>query len=108
MTHAIDLVIFAILTLAGLVMDFIGLVDGFLASLMTSAGIPPNAQIILLVVAAVLLIIMALRALGGIFGALIIVLLVLLLMHRSFPKMEVPQAHLPAGLNIPGQIRPSI
>jgi hypothetical protein len=108
MTHAINLIIFAILTLAALVMDFIGIVDGFLASLMNSAGIPPNAQIILLVVAAVFLVILALRALGGIFGALIIVLLVLLLMHRSFPKMEIPQAHLPAGLNIPGQMHPSI
>jgi hypothetical protein len=107
-THAIDLVIFAILTLAGLVMSFIGLVDGYLAALMNSVGIPPNAQIILLIVAAVVLTVAALRALGGIFGALIIVLLVLLLMHQSFPKMEIPQAHLPAGLNIPGQMHPSI
>jgi hypothetical protein len=107
-THAIDLVIFSILTLAGLVMGFIGFVDSFLAALMSSVGIPPNAQIILLVVAAALLMIAALRALGGIFGALIIVLLVLLLMHQSFPKLEVPQAHLPAGLNIPGQLHPSI
>jgi hypothetical protein len=107
-THAIDLVIFAILTLAGLVMEFIGLADGFLANLMNSAGIPPNAQIILLIVAAALLMIAALRALGGIFGALFIVLLVLLLIHHSFPKMEIPQAHLPAGLNMPGQIRTSI
>lgn len=108
MAHAINLVIFALLTLAGLVMGFIGLVDGYLAALMNSAGIPPNAQIILLILAAAVLMITALRALGGIFGALIIVLLVLLLMHQTFPRVEIPQAHLPAGLNIPGQMHPSI
>jgi hypothetical protein len=106
--HAIDLIIFAILTLAGLVMDFIAFVDSFLASLMTSAHVPPNAQIILLVVVAVALVVMALRALGGVFGALIIVLLVLLLVHQSFPKMQVPQAHLPGGFAVPGQIHTNV
>ncbi len=110
MNHAIDLIIFAILTLAGLVMDFIAFVDSFLASLMTSAHVPPNAQIILLVVVvvAVALVVMALRALGGVFGALIIVLLVLLLVHQSFPKMQVPQAHLPGGFAVPGQIHTNV
>jgi len=105
--HAIDLIIFAILTLAGLVMDFIAFVDSFLASLMTAAHIPQNAQIILLVVVALLLVIAVLRALGGIFGALILVLVVLLFVHKSFPHIQVPQAHLPGGLNVPGQIQPT-
>jgi hypothetical protein len=99
--HAIGLVIFAILTLAGLVMEVIGFIDSFLASVMTALHVPPNAQIILLVVAAVFLAIAALRALGGVFGALLIVLLVLLLLHMALPGMQVPAAHLPDAA--PGQ-----
>jgi hypothetical protein len=106
--HAIDLIIFAILTLAGVVMDFISFVDSFLASLMTDAHVPANAQVVLLVVVAVMLVVMALRALGRVFGALIIVLLLLLLVHQSFPNLQVPQAHLPGGLNVPGQVKTDI
>ena len=108
MTQAINLVVFAIMTLAGLVMAFIGFIDGVLAALMTSAGIPPNVQSILLVVAAVGVVIIAIRALGGFFAALIIVLLLLLLVHRVFPGMEVPQGHAPAWLHVPGQLHTSI
>jgi uncharacterized membrane protein YccC len=88
--HAISLIIFAILTLAGLVMDFIGYVD-----------VPPNAQIILLAVVAVALVVLAIRMLGRIFAALVVVLLVLILVRQTFPKMEVPQAHLPSALHLP-------
>jgi hypothetical protein len=94
--HAINLIIFAILTLAGLVMEGIGFVDGLLARVMTALHVPANAQIILLVVAAVWLAVLAIRALGGVFAALIIVLLVLLLLHQALPGMKPPQAHFPA------------
>jgi hypothetical protein len=93
--HAISLVIFALLLLAGLVMQVIGCIDGVLAHVMTALHVPANAQIILLVVAAVYLAVIAIRALGGVFAALIIALLVLLLLHQSFPRMQVPPAHLP-------------
>jgi F0F1-type ATP synthase membrane subunit a len=99
--HAISLIIFAILTLAGLVMDFIGYVDGFLAAVLNSAHVPPNAQIILLAVVAVALVVLAIRMLGRIFAALVVVLLVLILVRQTFPKMEVPQAHLPSALHLP-------
>jgi hypothetical protein len=88
MNHAIDLLVAAILTLAGLVMEAVGFVDSFLATLMTRAGVPPNAQIILLVVAAIWLMVMAFRLLGRVFAALIIVLLILLVVHRLFPQAD--------------------
>ena len=108
MTQAINFVVFIIMTLAGLVMAFIDFIDGVLAALMTSAGIPPNVQSILLVVAAVGMVIIAIRALGGFFAALIIVLLLLLLVHKVFPGMEVPHGHAPAWLHVPGQLHTSI
>jgi len=98
MDHAINLVVFAILTLAGLVMEGIGFLDGVLASVMTALHVPANAQIILLVVAAVWLAVLAVRALGGVFAALIIVLLVLLLVHRVLPGLKAPVAHLVAPI----------
>jgi len=93
--HAINLVIFALLFLAGLVMEAIAFIDSLLAHLMTALHVPANAQIILLVVAALYLAVMAIRALGGVFASLIIVLLVLLLLHQAFPRMHVPPANLP-------------
>jgi hypothetical protein len=107
MTQAINLIVFAIMTLANVVMTFIGFIDRFLAALMTSAGIPPNAQLILLVVAAVVLVIFAVRLLGGVFAWLIIVLLVLLLLHKAFPGMEIPQGHTLSWLQAPGKLVPS-
>ncbi len=101
MDHAINLVTFVITTLAGLVMDFIIFVDGFLASVLTEAHVPPNAQIILLVLASVAVVVLAIRLLGRVFAALIVVLLVLLLVHHMLPQMHVPQAHLPPGMNLP-------
>jgi drug/metabolite transporter superfamily protein YnfA len=90
MDHAIHLLVSAILTLAALVMEAIGLADSFLAALMTRAGVPPNAQIILLVVAAIWLTVMAFRVFGRIFAALIIVLLILLIVHRMLPHPIPP------------------
>ena len=103
MDHAINLIIFVIMTLASLVMTVIGFIDSILAAAMSSAGIPPNVQIILLAVAAIILVVFALRALGRLFAALIIVLLVLMLVHRVFPGLEVPHGHIPAWLNPPAQ-----
>jgi hypothetical protein len=89
-THAIDTITAIIMMLFGLVMEAIGIVDGALAALMTSAGLPPDVQVIVLIVAAVLLIIFAIRVLGGVFGVLLVVLLILLLMHRLVPGMQAP------------------
>ncbi|HQT47479.1 MAG TPA: hypothetical protein PLY97_09680 [Acidocella sp.] len=98
MTHAINLIIFIILSLANLILAVVGFFDGLLAAVMSTLGIPPNAQLILLAVAAVLLIVYAVRALGRIFAALIIVLLVLLMLARVFPHMTVPHGHVPSWL----------
>ncbi len=94
MTHAIDTITAIIMTLFGLVMEAIGVVDGALAALMTSAGLPPNVQVIVLIVVAVLLIIFAIRVLGGVFGVLLVILLILLLMHRLVPGMLAPHSPL--------------
>jgi hypothetical protein len=108
-THAINMLVLVILTLAGLVMEFIGFIDGILAAAMTSMGIPPNAQAILLLVAAIVLVVFAIRAFGRIFAALIIVLLVLLVVHKVFPGMQVPRGPTPAWLHaVPGQLHTSI
>jgi hypothetical protein len=103
MTHAINLVILIIMTLAGLVMTVISFIDGLLAGLMTSVGIPPNVQIILLAAAAIALVVMAVRALGGLFATLIAVLLLLLLLHLADPGLGMPQGHVPTWLNPPAQ-----
>jgi hypothetical protein len=103
-THAINLVVSVILTLAGLVMEVIGIADAFLAALMTSAGIPPDIQIIILTAVAVLLVIFAIRSLGGVFSVLIIILLVLLVLHRVVPGLQVPHLNLPANLQAPGSV----
>jgi hypothetical protein len=97
MDHAINLLLAAILTLAGLVMEAVGVADSFLATLMTRLGVPPNAQIILLVVAAIWLTVMAFRLLGRVFAALIIVLLLLLVIHRMVPHADHPGQPTPAG-----------
>lgn len=101
MTHAINLIIFMLFTLASLVMAVIGFVDSTLAAAMTAAHVPANAQTILLFIAAACLVVLAIRALGRILATLVIVLLVLLLLHKSYPGMEVPQGHVPAWLTIP-------
>ncbi len=88
MNHAIETISAIIVTLFGLVMEAIGTVDAALAALMTSAGLPPNLQVIVLIVVAVLLIIFAIRVLGGVFGVLLIVLLLLLVMHRLVPELN--------------------
>jgi hypothetical protein len=90
LTHAIDLVVAAILFLAGLVMDVIGVIDSYLADMMSYAGLPPLIQTIILIAVAIWLIVLAIRLLGGVFSGLIIVLLVLLVLHRVFPHLELP------------------
>jgi hypothetical protein len=99
--HAIELVIDAILTLCGIVMTFIGIVDGFLANLMTAANISPSTQLIVLMVMAIFLAILALRAFGGLVSLLIIILLVLLLLHRLIPNMQIPIYNVVPGMPPP-------
>jgi hypothetical protein len=90
--HAIALVTTALLFIGTLVLEFIGWVDGFLATLMTRAGINPNAQIALLIGVSIILAVAAIRRLGRLLTALVIVLLVLLLLHKAMPGMELPGA----------------
>ena len=71
---------------------------------MTSAGLPPNVQVIVLLVVAILLIIFAIRVLGGVFGVLLIILLILLVMHRLVPGMQLQHADLPGGQQQTGQL----
>ncbi len=94
MNHAIDTITAIIMALFGLVMEVIGVVDAALAGLMTSAGLPPNLQVIVLIIVAVLLIIFAIRVLGGVFGVLLIILLLLLVLHRLVPGLNVPHGNL--------------
>ena len=103
MSHAINLIIYVIMTLVSVVMTVIGFIDSLLAGVMSSAGIPPNVQIILLAVVAVLLAVYAIRALGGIFAGLIILLLVLMLAQKIFPGLQMHQGHTPSWLNPPAQ-----
>jgi hypothetical protein len=101
--HAINTITSIITLLFGLVMEAIGAVDAALAALMTSAGLPPNVQVIVLIVVAILLIVFAIRVLGGVFGVLLIILLILLVMHRLMPGMQLQHAALPAGQAQAGQ-----
>ncbi len=103
MTHAIDTITAIIMTLFGLVMEVIGVIDGALAGLMTSAGLPPNLQVIVLIVVAILLIIFAIRVLGGVFGVLLIILLILLVVHRVVPGLQAPHANLSLPAQQSGQ-----
>ena len=95
-TQAINLVVSAILVLAGLVLELVGFVDRFLAALMTKAGINGQAQTLILAVVAIVLIVGVVRRLGGVFGFLLLVLLVLLLLRWAMPGLSVP-ARLPPG-----------
>jgi len=99
--HAIDLVIFAILTLAGLVMGVVSYIDGLLGAALSAAHVPPNAQLVLLAVVAICLVVLALRLFGRIFAALIIVLVLLLLVRDVFPHVQMPNGHLPPGFALP-------
>ncbi len=95
MTHATDMVLSLIALLFGLVLAGVGIIDGFLAKLMTSAGVDPNLQVIILVCVAVLLVIAAVRSLGAVFATLAVMLLVLLLLHRVVPGLQAPHFGLP-------------
>ncbi|MHB1303810.1 MAG: hypothetical protein ACYCZB_10100 [Acidiphilium sp.] len=103
MTHAIDVIVSVILALVALVMEFVAYVDGLLARLMTSGGIPADLQTILLVVVAAVLIVAAIRVFGRILAALIVILLVLLLVNKLDPGLMVPHGNPPAWLHVPGQ-----
>ena len=95
MTQAMNFILSLILRLIGVVMAAIGLIDAFLRTLMTRAGIDPQTQAIVLVIAAIVFIIAALRLFGGILRILIILFLILLLIHVLLPGM-----HVPAGMHV--------
>ncbi len=99
MNHAIDLVSSALLLLAGLVMQVIGVCDTYLSGLMTQSGMPRALQPIVLIVVAVMLLVFAIRLLGRLFGALILVLLVLLMLHRGRPELVAPNLPSPPAHN---------
>jgi hypothetical protein len=96
-THAINLIITILLTIAEWVLGAIGVFDAFLAALMTSAGLPPNLQILVLVVVAIMLVVFAIRLLGPILSFLLIILLILLIAHRLVPGMQMPHSLLPGN-----------
>jgi hypothetical protein len=102
MSHAIDLVVSAILTLAGLVMAVVGAIDGFLVTMMSAAGLPPLLQLLILIAVAVWVVVMALRLLGGVFAVLLLILFVLLLVHWVMPGSG---PHPGPGLHIPGTMQ---
>jgi hypothetical protein len=95
MDHAINIVLSAILFLGGLVFEFVGFIDAFLASLMAAAGIPANIQLAILIIVAIIIMAYAIRALGGLFGALLVILLILLILHQAFPGIHPPNLSLP-------------
>lgn len=105
MTHAINLVVSAILTLAGLVMELIGVIDGFLVTLMTSVGLPPLLQVLILIGVALWLVVAALRLLGPVFALLILVLFLLLLVHWVMPGSAVHRNYPMPALHIPGGVK---
>jgi hypothetical protein len=90
MNQIIDVILVAILLLAGLVMAGIAAIDSFLSDAMTYAGVPALSQIIILFALVFWLIAMAVRLLGPVFSTLITLLLILLFVHRIFPHLEPP------------------
>lgn len=84
-THALSVVGGAIVAILSILYGLFAGLDGWLRGLMTSSGVPHEAQTLILVVVAVLFIIAALRLLGGLLRLLIIVFLILLLLHVVFP-----------------------
>jgi hypothetical protein len=90
MNQIIDVILVAILLLAGLVMAGIATIDTFLSDAMTYAGVPALSQIIILFAMVFWLIAMAVRLLGPVFSTLITLLLILLFVHRIFPHLEPP------------------
>ena len=105
MNHAINLVVSAILTLAGLVMEVIGIADGFLVTLMSSAGLPPLLQVVILIGVALWLVVLAFHLLGRVFALLILVLFVLLIVHWVMPGNAVHGNYPMPALHIPGGVR---
>ena len=101
MTHAIDLVVSTILTLAGLVMAVAGAIDGFLVTVMSAAGLPPLLQLLIIIIAGIWVLVLALRLLGGVFALLFLILFVLLLVHWLMPgtagHWPQPAPQLPPG-----------
>lgn len=101
MDHAIDLVVTAILFICGLVFEFVGFIDGWVARLMLSVGIPPGVQLLILIVVAIVVIAYVFRVLGRLLAGLVLVLLVLLVLHKAFPDVQVsPQYY----LHLPGEV----
>lgn len=87
MTHALNFVLLLIVELFNIIMAAIAVVENFLRSLMTHAGVAGQFQKPVLIVVAVLLILLALRLFGRLFGALVAVFVVLLLLHILLPSL---------------------
>jgi hypothetical protein len=104
MTHAIDLVVAALLTLAGLVMAVAGAINGFLVTIMSAAGLPPLLQLLVIVAVGIWVVVMALRWLGGVFALLLLILFVLMLVHWLMPGTAGHWPHPGPGLP-PGAVQ---
>ena len=85
MNHAIDLVVSALLTLAGLVMALVSAIDSVLGAAMSAVGLPPLLQFLVLIGVAIWVLVVALRLLGRVFALLLLILFVLLLVHWIMP-----------------------
>lgn len=105
MSHAIALVVSAILTLAGLVMALAGVIDGFLVTVMSAVGLSPLLQLLILIAVAIWVVVASLRLLGGVFAVLLLILFMLLLMHWVMPGSAGHWPQPTPGLHIPGTLQ---
>jgi hypothetical protein len=87
MQPAINFILGLILTIFGIIMSFIGVIDSSLTSAMTHAGIDYHLQLVVILVITVVLVVGALRLVGGLLGWLLLILLALLLLHHAIPEM---------------------
>ena len=93
MTQALATVRSLILGLFHVIMVGIAAIEGFLAGLLTRAGITGELQKGLLTAILVLLILAAFRLFGRILAVLIAIFLVLLLLQALVPGFSAPGAH---------------
>jgi hypothetical protein len=91
--QALDTVRSLILGLFHVIMAGIAVIEGFLAGLLTWAGITGDPQKGLLTAMLVVLILVAFRLFGRVFGVLIAIFLALLLLQALVPGFSTLGAH---------------
>jgi hypothetical protein len=73
--------------LIGLMLGILGVIEGFIRSILIQAGIPEKLQQIIMLVVAVLLIIGIVRLFGGVLRFLMVLFLILLMLHILVPTL---------------------